>query len=89
MWLMSGVDDVADDSNVECVCFELPEIHTHRRRQSPRDRRNVVEAIKSMSLLTAGLGCSVDAMEARQSAACNTLASNEATRGELTSTNIS
>ena len=49
---------------------------------------SVVEAVRSTSLSTVGLGCSVDAMEARQSAACDTLAPNAATQGELTSTSF-
>ena len=67
---MSGFGDANDDSGVECVRVELTETHTHRRRQSLRDRRSAVEVVRSTSFSTAGLGCSVNAMEARRSAAC-------------------
>ena len=45
-----------------------------------------MEAVKSTALSTAGLGCFVDAMEVRRSGACDTLALNTATQGELMST---
>ena len=47
---------------------------------------SAVEAVRSTSLSIVGLGCSVDTMEARQSAACDTLAPNVVMRDKLTST---